>query len=217
MKYNLAIFDLDGTILDTLEDLQRSLNHALKSCGYPERTYEEVRLFLGNGAINLVERSVPEGTGEAERMKVLEIFNQHYSIHCNDSTGPYDGITALLQSLRTAGMNTAVVSNKPDYGVQTLCAQHFEGLFDCVAGVKEGIRRKPAPDAVNAVLRELNIDKEKAVYIGDSEVDIATAQNAEMDCISVDWGFRDRAALMEAGAEIIVSGAAQLQQILLKD
>lgn len=215
MKYDLAIFDLDGTILNTLEDLVTSMNYALKSCGYPQRSSCEIRLFLGNGILNLAERCLPENAGIEERDRLVETFNEYYAVHCDDHTGPYEGIRELIRALRQKGMKTAVVSNKPDYGVQILCSRHFKGLFDCTAGVKEGIRRKPAPDSVLEVLRQLQIGKEKAVYIGDSEVDLETAKNAEMDCISVDWGFRDRAALVQMGASVIASDSRALQKLLI--
>ena len=214
MKYDLAIFDLDGTILDTLEDLALSMNHALKSCGYPQRTCREIRQFLGNGVVNLAERCLPENAGIQERDRLVDTFNEYYALHCDDHTGPYEGIRDLLQALGEKGMKTAVVSNKPDYGVQILCSRHFDGLFHCITGVKEGIRRKPAPDSVLEVLRQLRVEKNRAVYIGDSEVDLETAANAEMDCISVDWGFRDRQFLVKAGAEVIASDAAELRQLL---
>lgn len=216
MKYKAVIFDLDGTILNTLEDLKCSLNYALRGCGFPELTLEQVRRFLGNGIVNLVERSTPSGTSEEARLQVVERFNGHYEEHCNDNTRPYDGILHTLRALRAAGLLTAVVSNKPDYGVQTLIQQNFPGLFDYVTGVKEGIRRKPAPDSVLNALKALDCQVCQAVYIGDSEVDIETAANAGMDCISVDWGFRDRQQLLDAGAACIITRPEQLETLLLR-
>ncbi|MBR3629835.1 MAG: HAD hydrolase-like protein, partial [Oscillospiraceae bacterium] len=152
MQYKLVIFDMDGTILDTLEDLAAAGNHALGVCGMPQRTVDEVRQFVGNGIRNYLNLAVPEGTPPEEVDRVQAAFTAYYAVHCADRTAPYPGMTELLGTLRSAGIRTAVVSNKPDYGVQALCAQYFPGLFDAAAGEREGVRRKPAPDAVEAVL-----------------------------------------------------------------
>lgn len=215
MKYKLAVFDMDGTTLNTLEDLAGSLNYALRQFGFPERTVDEVRSFVGNGVRLLVERGVPEGCSDVETEQVYEAFSSHYMVHCCDSTKPYDGIPEVLAALRENGVLTAVVSNKPDGAVQELCAKYFANLFQVSVGEREGVRKKPCPDSVNEVLRQLNIRKEEAVYIGDSEVDIMTAKNAGMDCISVEWGFKDQTFLKENGAEIIVSSPAELTDIIL--
>lgn len=215
MHYQLAIFDLDGTILDTLGDLAASGNYALRSCGLPERTTDEVRQFVGNGIRRYIEQAVPEGSSPETVDAVIAAFNRHYAAHSAEQTAPYPGIRAMLQALRHAGMRTAVVSNKPDYAVQPLCDRYFPGLFDAAVGEKKDVRRKPAPDAVEAVLRELGIPKEDAVYIGDSDVDIATARNAGMPCISVSWGFRTETFLRENEAAVIVDTAEELQTILL--
>ena len=215
MLCELAIFDLDGTILNTLEDLADSLNAALKAYGFPERTLEEVRCFVGNGIRRLIERGVPAGTPEEEIVRVHERFTAHYKVHCADKTRPYPGINDLLKNLRQAGCRTAVVSNKADYAVQELCEQYFPGVFDAAVGERAGILKKPAPDSVNEVLRRLNVTKENAVYIGDSEVDIATARNAQMRSILVDWGFRDRSFLVEQGAETIVSSPEEIERLLM--
>ena len=175
MKYIIAIFDLDGTILNTLEDLADSTNYALKTYGYPERTMDEVRQFVGNGIRKLMERAVPEGTPVEEIDRVHETFTAHYKVHCADKTRPYDGIMELLQNLKKDGCKLAVVSNKADYGVQELCKQYFDGVFDFAVGEREGIRKKPAPDSVNEVLKTLGCSRDRAVYIGDSDVDIQTA------------------------------------------
>jgi len=205
MKYQLAIFDLDGTLLDTLEDLADSTNYVMHSFGYPERTLAEVRSFVGNGIRKLLERSAPNGTSPEEIDRMFAQFKEHYGAHCADKTKPYDGIMDLLHKLQEQGIKLAVVSNKADYAVKALCEQYFPGVFDEAVGERVGIARKPAPDTVNEVLKNLQIDKSQAVYIGDSEVDVQTARNAEMDCIAVDWGFREASVLKEAGAEIIVS------------
>lgn len=210
MKYQLAIFDLDGTLLDTLEDLADSTNYIMKRFGYPERTLKEVRRFVGNGIRKLLERSAPKGTPADEIDRMFELFKEYYGAHCADKTKPYDGIMELLSALQKQGIKLAVVSNKADYAVKALCEQYFSGFFDEAVGEREGIARKPAPDTVNEVLKNLQMEKSQAVYIGDSEVDVQTAKNAVMDCIAVDWGFRDKEVLEEAGAEIIVSTPAEL-------
>ena len=210
MKHSLAIFDLDGTILYTLVDLKNSMNFTLKKFGFPERTLDEVRRFVGNGIRNLIIRAAPKGTDEKTIDEMFEVFNEHYAVHCNDNTKSYDGIDELLKKLKEQKVKTAVVSNKADYAVQTLVKKYFDGLFDYAVGEKHGVRKKPCPDSVNEVLRVLDTPKEAAVYIGDSEVDVATAKNAQMDCIAVDWGFRDRDVLINSGATLIVSDAAAL-------
>lgn len=213
--YKLAVFDMDGTILDTLEDLKDSTNFALEKCGYPTRSYDEVRRFVGNGIRKLIERAVPEGLTVEQIDRVHEVFTEHYKVHCADKTKAYDGIKPLLEKLRTSGVKTAVVSNKADYGVQELCKEYFDGLFDYAVGEREGIRRKPAPDAVNEALRVLGIDKSEAVYIGDSDVDFETAKNAELPCISVLWGFRDEEFLREKGATLFVRDPAEIYDIIM--
>lgn len=210
MKHSLAIFDLDGTILYTLVDLKNSMNFTLKKFGFPERTLDEVRRFVGNGIRNLIIRAAPKGTDEKTIDEMFEVFNEHYAVYCNDNTKSYDGIDELLKKLKEQKVKTAVVSNKADYAVQTLVKKYFDGLFDYAVGEKQGVRKKPCPDSVNEVLRVLDTPKEAAVYIGDSEVDVATAKNAQMDCIAVDWGFRDREVLINSGATLIVSDAAAL-------
>lgn len=213
--YKLAVFDMDGTILDTLEDLKDSTNFALEKCGYPTRSYDEVRRFVGNGIRKLIERAVPEGLTVEQIDRVHEVFTEHYKVHCADTTKAYDGIKPLLEKLRASGVKTAVVSNKADYGVQELCKEYFDGLFDYAVGEREGIRRKPAPDAVNEALRFLGIDKSEAVYIGDSDVDFETAKNAELPCISVLWGFRDEEFLREKGATLFVRDPAEIYDIIM--
>ena len=215
MKYELAIFDMDGTILDTLDDLADSLNYALALSNFPLRTLEEVRNFVGNGIRKLIERAVPLGTSKEALEKVYTDFTAYYPKHCFDKTKPYSGIVEMIRELRDHGIKTAVVSNKADYAVQILCKQYFDGLFDFAVGEQAGVQKKPAPDSVNMVLDKLETDRKKSVYIGDSEVDIHTAANAEMDCISVDWGFRDISFLKEQGAKTIVSSTEELLAMLL--
>lgn len=214
-KYSLAIFDLDGTLLDTLEDLKDSLNHSLEQYGFPKRTKEEIRSFVGNGRRKLVERSLPPNASGAEIEKVLDEFNSYYQLHCLDKTAPYEGIVKLLRALHQQGMRLAVISNKGDCAVQDLCAQLFKNQFDIVMGERDGIRKKPAPDSVDEVLNQLGITRENAIYIGDSEVDILTAKNAQMDACIVTWGFRDIEYLKSQGAPLLVSSTEELYNILI--
>lgn len=212
--YQLAIFDLDGTLLDTLADLRQGINYALGTQGFVPRSMAEVRAFVGNGIWKLVERAVPAGTSEAQMDAVYEAFNPYYARHCADLTAPYDGILPLLQKLQAQGVVCALVSNKPDYAVQTLAAQYFPGLLAASAGAKDGVRKKPAPDSVFAVIHQLGAEGLRAVYIGDSEVDLQTAQNAALPCISVSWGFRDRSVLEQAGAACICDTVDALYQAI---
>lgn len=215
--YKLAIFDMDGTILNTLEDLKNSVNVALSENGFPKRTLEEVRNFVGNGSRKLIERSVPQGMSEEMQEKVLASFDADYSRHCAVFTKPYEGIPETIAALREHGIKTAVVSNKPDYGVQALCEQYFKGLFDFSIGVREGMRKKPAPDTVFEVLKYFHTSKEDAVFIGDSDVDVQTAIHAEVSCIGVSWGFRDKEVLQNAGATKIVDTTQELLEHILND
>lgn len=210
MGYKLVIFDLDGTILNTLDDLADSLNYALGKNGMQERTADEVRCFVGNGVQKLIERAVPEDTNEAQKQNVLACFKEHYKLHCADKTRPYDGVKEQILKLRQKGCKTAVVSNKSDFAVQSLCQDYFPELFDYVVGEREGIRRKPWPDSVFEVLEKLGIEKEEALYVGDSEVDIKTAQNAGIDLAAVSWGFRDKNFLKEQGAEKIITAPEEI-------
>ena len=214
MAYKLAIFDLDGTILDTLEDLADATNYALGKHGYPGRTIKEVRRFVGNGIRKLIERAVPAGLAKEEIDRVHETFSAYYQQHCADKTRPYEGVLPLLERLRAAGCLTAVVSNKADTAVQPLCQRYYNGLFDYAVGERAGIRRKPAPDSVQEVLRRLQVNPEEAVYIGDSEVDIQTAENAGLDSIIVTWGFRDRAYLESQGGRRFVDRPEEIEQII---
>lgn len=215
MKYKLAIFDMDGTILNTLDDLADALNFALNKSGFPARTLDEVKSFVGNGIRKLVERGVPANATVEQIDAVFADFSAYYKLHCADKTKAYSGITELIEKLREKGVKTAVVSNKADFAVQDLCKQYFEGLFDVAIGEKSGIRKKPFPDSVDAVLNELSVSRDDAVYIGDSDVDIKTAENAAMNCISVCWGFRSREFLVKSGASLIVSDADELLAQLL--
>ena len=215
MAYRLAVFDMDGTILNTIDDLTDATNHALEACGYPTHTVDEVRFFVGNGIAKLIERATPAGTSEEERAKVRVAFMEYYSVHSADKTGPYDGIRDLLERLRAAGVKTAVVSNKPDVAVRDLVVKYFDGLFDAATGDMEGQRTKPAPDMCMKVFDKLGIGPEDAVYIGDSDTDIQTARNAGTDEILVSWGFRGREFLEEHGAKIICDTTDEVYDIIV--
>ncbi|MDO4167303.1 MAG: HAD-IIIA family hydrolase [Eubacteriales bacterium] len=209
-KYDLVIFDMDGTILNTLDDLTDSLNVVLLAHHYPQRTLAEVRSFVGNGIRLLIERAVPEGLSVEEIDQIHQDFMNYYEEHCADKTKPYQGVPALIKTLREQGYRTAVVSNKADQAVQELCQQYFPGLFDIAVGERPGIAKKPAPDSVNQVLQSLNMKREQAVYVGDSEVDVATAYNAGMDGIAVTWGFRKPDFLKQQGATCLVSDPKEI-------
>lgn len=216
MKYDLIIFDMDGTILNTLEDLKNSLNYVLQQAGYQTRTLEEVRTFVGNGIRKTIERALPSDIEEEKVDELFSLFIAYYAIHNTDNTKPYNGVIELLKELKHLGYKTAVVSNKQNSAVKSLCKKFFTGLFDVEIGEKENIAKKPEPDEVNEVLKILNIDRTKSIYIGDSEVDIQTAQNSKMKSIIVDWGFRDRKFLYEHGAEVIVSNPSEILDIINK-
>ncbi len=217
MKYKIAIFDLDGTLLDTLQDLAVSTNFALEQSGYPQRTLEEVRRFVGNGIEKLIERAVPAGTSPEDKKRTLAIFKAHYAEHCEDHTAPYDGVIALLDRLAEEGIPLAVVSNKIDFAVRELCEKYFGARIAIAVGERDGIRRKPYPDSVLEVLGKLNISPADAVYIGDSEVDVQTAVNAGTDSVIVTWGFRDKDFLLESGAEILADSAEALMELLISE
>lgn len=216
MKKKTMIFDLDGTLLDTLEDLKNSVNYALEMTGYPIRTLEEVRQFVGNGIQLLMERALPYGHDNPDFDKAFSLFKEHYGVHCNDLTKPYAGIMELIQTLKENGIKMAIVSNKADFAVKELSEIYFKGLIPVAIGEKEseGIRKKPAPDTVMEALRELDSTVSESVYVGDSEVDLATAKNCEMDYILCEWGFRERRFLEEKGGQIFVSHPSEILQFV---
>jgi len=214
MNKKLIIFDLDGTLLNTLSDLHCSVNFALETEGLPPRSLGEVRSFVGNGILNLIQRSVPTGTDERKTLAVFEVFKAHYAEHCTDSTLPYEGIEELLRGLKSKGCLLGVVSNKAHGAAVHIIERYFPRTFDSVIGEREGVRKKPAPDSVLEVMRLLDCSPEDCFYIGDSEVDILTAQNAGCDCISVSWGFKSREFLVENGAKLICDSVAELGKML---
>ena len=202
MKYQTYIFDLDGTLLDTLGDLAASVNYALLTHGMPEHSIDDVRRFVGNGVHKLMQRAVPDGDANPDFEAAFATFRQHYMQHALDTTRPYDGIPETLAALRQQGCHIAVVSNKMMAATVELCQHFFPDTVEVAIGEHEaeGIRKKPAPDTVLAALRQLGVGKESALYVGDSDVDIETARNAGLPCISVLWGFRDRDFLLQHGA-----------------
>ena len=204
-KYKTYIFDLDGTLLSTLADLAASTNYALRTHHMPERSLDEVRRFVGNGVKKLMERAIPDGLNNPLFEETFATFRQHYMQHNLDTTQPYPGIMQLLEQLKAEGKNIAVVSNKFYAATRELCRHFFGDLVPVAIGEHEDIRKKPAPDTVIEALRELGVDKEGAVYIGDSDVDIMTAKNSGMPCVSVLWGFRDKEFLLEHGATTLIS------------
>lgn len=203
-KYDTVIFDLDGTLLNTLEDLADSVNYALKACDMPQKTIDEVRCFVGNGVRKLMIRAVPQGEENPRFEEAFTIFKEYYGEHCNDKTRPYEGIMELLTILKEKGYAIGIVSNKIDSAVKELNSRYFAGIIDVAIGEREGVLRKPAPDTVLTALQELGKEKESAIYIGDSDVDIATARNVGMPCVSVLWGFRDKEFLEKNGADTFV-------------
>ena len=238
MNYTTAVFDMDGTVLNTLGDLTDSMNYALEAAGHAHSyTEDDVRQFFGSGVTVAIVRALAREAGTAlsdleqvgtandtitdtidaaEVRKIQEIYTPYYAAHCDIKTGPYAGILEVLEKLRVAGVKTAVVSNKPDIAVQKLVNDLFTGMFDLSVGEMDGVRRKPAPDMTEKALRDLGTtDKRDAVYIGDSEIDMQTAENSGLDCISVDWGFRGRKFLEEHRAKTIVSRPEEILPLIL--
>ena len=210
MKYTTIIFDLDGTLLNTLADLAAATNHALAEHKLPQRTTDEVRQFVGNGIRKLIERAVPADTPAELQEEVFASFNRYYKQHCADSTRPYDGVPQL----RTAGCCTALVSNKADYGVHALAKQYFNGQLDAACGERAGIAKKPAPDMLLAIMQQLKAEPASTIYIGDSDTDIATASNAGVDCIGACWGFRGRAFLEAHGAKLLAETVGDIWKLI---
>lgn len=210
MKSQACIFDLDGTLLDTLQDLANSVNIALEDFGQPVRTVEEVRAFVGNGVRKLMQRAVPEGTDEDLGERIYERFLEVYDREKNHYTKPYDGILELIALLKARGIACAVLSNKNDDAVAALCEAHFPNCFEFTQGMRPGVAPKPVPDALFALCTRMGINPEDAVYIGDSEVDVKTAQAAGMRLVAVTWGFRSREMLAKTGAKEMIDAPREL-------
>ena len=216
MKYDLVIFDLDGTLLNTLSDLAYAANAALVEFGFPARTTEEVRTFIGNGVARLIRRAVPEGTPEETVAEVLKRFKAIYTENVNVHTVPYPGIPALLDRLRAAGIKCAVNSNKVDNAVQLLCDAHFAGRLDLALGERESIPKKPAPDGAQYIMNTLGVAPDKTLYVGDGDADLLTAQNAHIDCAWVSWGYRKRSELTGIDIPRAFDDIEQLRQFILQ-
>lgn len=210
LNHKLIIFDMDGTILNTIEDITNAVNYILSKYELTVRRVDEVKFFVGNGLKKTLLRSVPVGTDETFVDGIYPEFTDYYKAHSRDNTKPYDGIVEVIKELKAKGYKLAVVSNKRHEAVLELCDEFFEGCFDVAMGDQEGINIKPAPDMVEAVLKQTGCKKEEAVYIGDSDVDIMTAHNSGLSCISVSWGFRSKDFLIEHKAEVIIDSPKEL-------
>ena len=199
-KITTIIFDMDGTVLNTLDDLTDSVNYVFSKFGLPARSRDEYRQFFGNGIGYAMKCAAPEGTPDSLIEEMIPVFKEYYDIHCLDKTGPYDGIIDLMKELRNSGCKMAIVSNKIDSAVKELNERFFSEYVPVAIGERPGVNRKPAPDTVFAALAELGSSTDEAVYIGDSEVDLMTAKNSNLPCIAVLWGFRDKEFLIKNGA-----------------
>lgn len=208
--FETYIFDLDGTLLSTLDDLVASTNYALRWAGMPERTVEEVRMFVGNGVKLLMERAIPNGINNPKFEETYAKFREHYMEHNLDTTCPYEGIPELLCELKRRGKKLAIVSNKFYAATQELAKHFFPDTIEVAIGERDSIRKKPAPDTVLEALKQLGASKDNAVYIGDSDVDIMTAKNCDLPCISVLWGFRDKDYLVKHGGTIFVDKPSEI-------
>ncbi len=213
-KIKAVVFDLDGTLLDTLEDLCNATNWALRHNGLPERTLDEVRTFVGNGVRRLIERAVPRGTGATQLERVFADFKAYYVDHCQEFTCLYDGVAELLRRLKEAGLRLAIVSNKLQAGVDELYTRYFSDSVEVAVGERQGVARKPQPDMVRIALDALGVKAEDAVYVGDSDVDLMTARNSGLPCISVLWGFRDKDFLVAHGATCLVERPEEITNLL---
>ena len=214
MNIKAVIWDLDGTLLNTLDDLAASVNAALAMNGMPLRSTEEVRAFVGNGIRRLMVRAVPGGEANPAFDKALEDFTRHYGAHSRDRTRPYDGILEMLDKLSAAGVKHAIVSNKIDFAVKALSRAYFGERMCAAIGDDPSRARKPAPDSVFAAMREMGVTAQETVYVGDSDVDVLTARNAGVPCVAVLWGFRDEACLRAAGAERLARTPDELREII---
>lgn len=209
-----VIFDMDGTVLDTLDDLTDTLNYALTKNNLPTHTRDEVKTYVGNGVKVMMQKAVPENTSKEVMDSMFAHFKEYYKDHCNDKTHAYEGIPELMQYLKNAGIKLAIVSNKIDSAVKDLNNLHFNGMVDEAIGERKGVNKKPAPDMVFEAMEKLNVTKDEAVYIGDSDVDYATAKNSGLPCISVLWGFKSREFLESLGADCFAETPDDIKRIL---
>lgn len=216
-RYQTVLFDLDGTLLDSLSDLAASVNHILRERGYPIHTEAAVRTFIGNGVVHLLTCALPAGTSEQEIADAVAAFRAHYQVHMQDATAPFAGIPELLDALLLSGCRLGVVSNKPDPAVKALCAHWFGDRLSTAIGERAGVRRKPAPDTLLCAMAELGADPATTVYVGDGETDVITAREAGVPCISVTWGYRDREALAAEGAITFADTPSALRALLLEE
>lgn len=213
MRYKAVLFDMDGTILDTLDDLTDAVNHTLNKFGYPQITRQQCAQNLGNGARHLIKESMPANADNLDEM--LDYYLPYYNSHCLVKTYPFDGILPLMKKLADEGVKMAVISNKPDSAAKELSDVFFRNIVDFTIGESKNVKRKPNPDAVLQAIKEFGIDKSECVYVGDTEVDVETAKNAGIDCIAVGWGFRTEDELKKSGADVIVHNCDELLERLL--
>ncbi len=214
MKYNTIILDLDGTLLNTLEDIADSTNFALRECGFPERTLEEVNSFIGNGTNHLISKAVPSNISKVQLEECVQIYRNHYSANSDNKTSPYKGITSMLEKLKNKNYKLGVASNKFDSAVKVLCKKYFSDYLEVAIGESPLVKRKPAPDTLLAAIKELDSNKEECIYVGDSDVDVKTAHNLGIPCIGVSWGFRGRKVLQEEGADYIIDSPDEIFKVL---
>ncbi len=214
MKYEAVLLDMDGTVLDTVGDIQDSLNASLREFNLPEVDTQKTKANLGNASRYLITHCVPEGTTAELTEKVLNFYLPYYDAHSHIKTRPYDGILELMENLKNSGLRLAIISNKPMSTVKGLAEEFFPGKLECAVGQSHDVRRKPAPDMVLKAVEDMGLSIDKCVYVGDTEVDIKTADNAGMDCISVSWGFRTKEQLLKAGASRIADSVQVLYHII---
>ena len=213
-KYDTVLFDLDGTLLDSLEDMKDSVNHVMREFGFPEHTTEEIRTFVGNGIRRLIERSVPEDTDPRTCEAALKVYRSYYNDHCMIKTKPYDGVPELLAALKKEGFAMAIVSNKNEEAVEEMREHYFGDLVPLAFGQSDAVPKKPDPSMVYAAADRLGIPKERCIYVGDSEVDIETAKNAGIDCITCLWGFREKEFLLAEGARVLAEAAEDILRVV---
>lgn len=210
MKYDAILFDMDGTVVDSLQDICDAVNHAMRHYDLPEFEPEQIKPQLGYGAWQLLRRVLPADAADTFVDEVLEYYKPYYAEHTGDKTRPYAGVLPMMERLRAQGLRLAIISNKPDSAVQPLVTSYFADLVDLAVGETPAVRRKPWPDMIESAARRLGVDMKRCLYVGDSEVDIDTAKNAGIDCAAVTWGFRSREELVRAGATVIVDTPEKL-------